>query len=184
MFFPGISRAVTIVNSRTVTPCSHSGEIDIVDVLRRAGDFNPRLLARNGRSDNSTCHLFTLHGTAGEPGTACYATQVHIKMIVSVRPENDATALVLSGWAEKFLHRSAEHSVLDLRGVKASRQAVSDGLAMGMLCFFGDGSAKEIMRGATLDFSPKSPGRWAVRVMPGHPWWIPASRCRIGGQFM
>jgi hypothetical protein len=51
---------------RTANSCAvqHAREADVVDVLRRAGDFDPRFLARNGRSDNSTRHLFTLHGTA------------------------------------------------------------------------------------------------------------------------
>jgi hypothetical protein len=75
-------------------------------------------------------------------------------MIVWVRPENDATALVLSGWAEKFLHCSVEHGVLDLRRVNASRQAVSDALANAQaLFFFGHGSADALFgaQGPLLD---------------------------------
>jgi hypothetical protein len=67
-------------------------------------------------------------------------------MIVSVRPENDATALVLSGWAEKFLPWGPEHRVPDLRGTKATRQAVSNALANGhALFFFGHGSVNALL---------------------------------------
>jgi len=75
-------------------------------------------------------------------------------MIVWVRPENDATALVLSGWAGKLLQRDAEHRVQDLRGTKASRQAVSDALASGhALFFFGHGSYSALLgaQGPLLD---------------------------------
>jgi hypothetical protein len=61
-------------------------------------------------------------------------------MIVWVRPENDATALVLSGWAEKLL-RLEPGLAVDLRGTKVSRQAVSGALAGGhAVFFFGHGT--------------------------------------------